>query len=204
MAILNDESREITFKLVYTGTPMAGKTSNLAWIHQRLDNSARSDLITLATMSDRTLFFDFLAVESVLINGYRSRFQLYTVPGQANYNATRQIVLRGADGLVFVADSDPRRAADNLAAWHALHQHLAANRTHPDSLPIVLQYNKRDLPDALPRAAMDQSFRSSAQDLTVCEASATSGTGVFNTLNSLARLVVSRFHSLHSRVPAAL
>jgi hypothetical protein len=204
MAILNDESREITFKLVYTGTPMAGKTSNLAWIHQRLDNSARSDLITLATMSDRTLFFDFLAVESVLINGYRSRFQLYTVPGQANYNATRQIVLRGADGLVFVADSDPRRAADNLAAWHALHQHLAANRTHPGSLPIVLQYNKRDLPNALPREVMDQSFRSSAQDLTVCEASATSGTGVFNTLNSLARLVVSRFHSLHSRVPAAL
>jgi signal recognition particle receptor subunit beta len=204
MAILNDESREITFKLVYTGTPMAGKTSNLAWIHQRLDNSARSDLITLATMSDRTLFFDFLAVESVLINGYRSRFQLYTVPGQANYNATRQIVLRGADGLVFVADSDPRRAADNLAAWHALHQHLAANRTHPGSLPIVLQYNKRDLPNALPRDVMDQSFRSSAQDLTVCEASATSGTGVFNTLNSLARLVVSRFHSLHSRVPAAL
>jgi signal recognition particle receptor subunit beta len=204
MAILNDESREITFKLVYTGTPMAGKTSNLSWIHQRLDNSARSDLITLATMSDRTLFFDFLAVESVLINGYRSRFQLYTVPGQANYNATRQIVLRGADGLVFVADSDPRRAADNLAAWHALHQHLAANRTHPGSLPIVLQYNKRDLPNALPREVMDQSFRSSAQDLTVCEASATSGTGVFNTLNSLARLVVSRFHSLHSRVPAAL
>ena len=204
MAILNDESREITFKLVYTGTPMAGKTSNLAWIHQRLDNSARSDLITLATMSDRTLFFDFLAVESVLINGYRSRFQLYTVPGQANYNATRQIVLRGADGLVFVADSDPRRAPDNLSAWHALHQHLAANRTHPDSLPIVLQYNKRDLPDALPRAAMDQSFRSSAPPLTVTEASATSGTGVFNTLNSLARLVVSRFHSLHSRVPAAL
>ena len=204
MAILNDESREITFKLVYTGTPMAGKTSNLAWIHQRLDSSARSDLITLATMSDRTLFFDFLAVESVLINGYRSRFQLYTVPGQANYNATRQIVLRGADGLVFVADSDPRRAPDNLAAWHALHQHLAANRTHPDSLPIVLQYNKRDLPDALPRAAMDQSFRSSAPHLTVTEASATSGTGVFNTLNSLARLVVSRFHSLHSRVPAAL
>ena len=204
MAILNDESREITFKLVYTGTPMAGKTSNLAWIHQRLDNSARSDLITLATMSDRTLFFDFLAVESVLINGYRSRFQLYTVPGQANYNATRQIVLRGADGLVFVADSDPRRAADNLAAWHALHQHLAANRTHPGSLPIVLQYNKRDLPNALPREVMDQSFRSSAQDLTVCEASATSGTGVFNTLNSLARLVVSRFHSLHSRATAAL
>jgi signal recognition particle receptor subunit beta len=183
---------------------MAGKTSNLAWIHQRLDSSARSDLITLATMSDRTLFFDFLAVESVLINGYRSRFQLYTVPGQANYNATRQIVLRGADGLVFVADSDPRRAPDNLAAWHALHQHLAANRTHPDSLPIVLQYNKRDLPDALPRAAMDQSFRSSAPPLTVTEASATSGTGVFNTLNSLARLVVSRFHSLHSRATAAL
>ena len=204
MAILNDESREITFKLVYTGTPMAGKTSNLSWIHQRLDNSARSDLITLATMSDRTLFFDFLAVESVLINGYRSRFQLYTVPGQANYNATRQIVLRGADGLVFVADSDPRRAADNLAAWHALHQHLAANRTHPGSLPIVLQYNKRDLPNALPRDVMDQSFRSSAPHLTVCEASATSGTGVFNTLNSLARLVVSRFHSLHTRVPAAL
>ena len=128
MATVNHGAREITFKVVYCGTPLGGKTTNLTHIHSRLDDGIRGDLVSLATANDRTLFFDFLPLEAPKIYGYDTKFQLYTVPGQVAYNATRQLVLRGADGIVFVADSQMERLEENVECLHGvengLRQHL--------------------------------------------------------------------------------
>ena len=139
MALVNHQDREVTFKIVYCGTPGGGKTTNLSAIHSRLAPDVRGDLVSMATSSDSTIFFDYVHVEKVVINGYHTRFQLYTVPGQANYNATRELLLRGADGVIFVADSDPARMEENLEAFHTMMRNLESNGIRQAEFPLVLQ-----------------------------------------------------------------
>jgi len=150
MSIINYASREIQFKIVYYGPALCGKTTNLGYIHQRINPQNRGDLVSLATASDRTLFFDFLPLNALVIKGFVTKFQLYTVPGQVIYNATRQLVLRSVDGMVFVADSQWEKMEENVESFKNLEDNLAKQNTSLDDVPYVLQYNKRDLPPSTP------------------------------------------------------
>lgn len=202
MAVINHDTREVSFKLVYCGTPMGGKTTNLSYIHSRIGADQRGDLVALATANDRTLFFDFLPVHTMVINGYKTKFMLYTVPGQVCYNATRQMVLRGVDGIVFVADSQLDRMEENLTAWHGMQRNLEDNGTPFDELPAVLQFNKRDVPDPAPVPYLEYVLNSGPRRLPVFEAAAATGYNVFATLNALAQDVLQRFHHGTARPPA--
>lgn len=194
MAVINHETREVSFKLVYCGTPMGGKTTNLNHIHSRIAPGQRGDLITLATSGDRTLFFDFLPVHTMVINGYRTKFMLYTVPGQVQFNATRQMVLRGVDGIVFVADSQLDRMEENVTSLHGLRRNLEENGLSLDTMPAVLQLNKRDLPAVAPVPYLEYLLNSGARRLPVFQAAASGGHNVFATLNALAQGVLRLFH----------
>ncbi len=202
MAIVNHETREVAFKLVFCGTPMSGKTTNLQYIHRRTEPTQRGDLVSLATMSDRTLFFDFLPINTMVINGYKTRFQLYTVPGQVHYNASRQMVLRGVDGIIFVADSQSERMEENLTSWHGTVANLEANGTPLGTIPAILQYNKRDTASAAPVNYMEFVLNNRPQRLLSFEACANTGAGVFVTLNALAQLVLQRFHNIRGSSPS--
>jgi len=195
MPIVNHETREATFKIVYAGTPVSGKTTNLAYIHSRIEAGQRGDLLSLATSTDRTLYFDFMPVTSMLIHGYQTKFVLYTVPGQVHYNATRQLVLRGADGIVFVADSHPDRMAENVESARTLVKNLRDNGLSVGQVPLVLQYNKRDLPGAVPRAHLDYLLNRLPQPLPAFETVASRGVNVFATLNGVSQMVLQRFHA---------
>lgn len=200
MAVVNHDTKEVSFKLVYCGTPMGGKTTNLNYIHSRIDGSQRGDLVSLATSSDRTLFFDFLPIQTVIINGYRTRFMLYTVPGQVHYQATRQMVLKGVDGVIFVADSQLERMESNLSAWRGMERNLEDNQTPLSTLPVVLQYNKRDLPGIAPVQYLEYVLNNGPRRYPYFEAAAAAGTNVFATLNALAQEILQRFH--HAVAPA--
>lgn len=194
MAIVNVQTREVTFKVVYAGTPLGGKTTNLQYVHARLDAAQRGDLVSLATASDRTLYFDFMPVISTRIGGYTAKFALYTVPGQVHYNATRQLVLRGADGLVFVADSASDRLEENLESARSLMRNLQDNATSLEHLPLVLQYNKRDLAEAAPRTQLDYLLNRPERPFPVFETVAHRGVNVFACLNAISQLVLRQFH----------
>lgn len=204
MAVINHESREVTFKLVYCGTPMGGKTTNLTWIHQRLGRERRGDLVTLATSGDRTLFFDFLPVHSMTINGYHTKFMLYTVPGQVHYHATRQTVLCGVDGIVFVADSQLDRSEENLTSWQGLQRNLEELGLSQEKIPLVMQWNKRDLPGIAPVKYLDYLLNKRVPRRPVFEACASEGKNVLPTLNALAQQVLTSFHQSVVQNPAAL
>src|SRR6201986_4721187 len=150
MPIINYASKEIQFKIVYYGPALGGKTTNLAYIHSRIAPAHRGDLVSLATAADRTLFFDFLPLTALTLQGFKTKFQLYTVPGQVIYNATRQLVLRNVDGVVFVAASHWDRMEENVASFRNLDQNLHKQGLSIDALPYVLQFNKRDLQDVAP------------------------------------------------------
>ncbi len=195
MAIVNHETKEVTFKIVYCGTPLGGKTTNLSYIHSKVGQDHRGDLISLATSSDRTLFFDFLPINTTIINGFHTRFQLYTVPGQVYYNATRQLVLRGVDGLVFVADSSAPRMEENTASFRSMCQNVMDNGSEPSRIPLVLQYNKRDLPDAVPLDYLNYLLNGGGHHAAF-ESVAQAGQNVFATLNSVTQQVLSRFHQV--------
>ena len=195
MATVNHGAREITFKVVYCGTPMGGKTTNLAYIHSRLDDGIRGDLVSLATANDRTLFFDFLPLEAPQISGYRTKFQLYTVPGQVVYNATRQLVMRGADGIVYVADSQLERLEENLACLHGIESGLRQLGTSLAAIPTVFQYNKRDLPNATSTRHLDAALNGKEHGFPTFEACAAQGIRVFETLNAISQMVLHRFHT---------
>src|SRR5688572_823958 len=181
---------------------MGGKTTNLNYIHSRIDGTQRGDLVSLATSSDRTLFFDFLPIQTVVINGYKTRFMLYTVPGQVHYNATRQMVLKGVDGIIFVADSQIDRMEENLTAWRGMERNLHDNHTPLASLPLVIQYNKRDLPGVAPVQYLEFVLNNGALRFPHFEAAAAAGVNVFSTLNALAQEVLQRFHCAAARSPA--
>jgi mutual gliding-motility protein MglA len=188
MPLVHYTAREIICKIVYYGPARSGKTTNLHAIHGALPAAMRTDMVSLATENDRTLFFDFLPMDLGDISGFRTRLQLYTVPGQVYYGATRRLVLRGADGVVFVADSHRQRCEDNLESLADLQENLLDHGLDPLDLPFVVQYNKQDLTDAMPAAEMDDvlNFR----DVPAHPASAIQGLGVRATLRSISELVL--------------
>jgi signal recognition particle receptor subunit beta len=188
VALVNYSTREITCKIVYYGAGRSGKTSNLQYIHAFIPEDRRGAMVSLATETDRTLFFDFLPLDLGLISGFRTRIQLYTVPGQVYYGATRRLVLRGADGVVFVIDSQRERFDENFESYRGLHEHLLEEGFHPRDFPLVLQYNKRDLPGVLTTAELDDAFN--FRDLPSFPAVAVEGDGVFPTLKSVSSLVL--------------
>src|SRR5271169_4421371 len=152
MAIINQAAKELQVKIVYYGPAMGGKTTNLVQVHDHVQTAQgnKGKLVSLATSSDRTLFFDFLPIEAMSIKGFKTKFQLYTVPGQVIYNSTRQLVLRGVDGIVFVADSQYDKMAENAESFQNLEDNLKALKIEFSDVPCVLQFNKRDLPDTAP------------------------------------------------------
>jgi signal recognition particle receptor subunit beta len=188
MPMVNYAAREIVCKIVYYGPARGGKTTNLQWVHRSLPMSQRTDLVSLATENDRTLFFDFLPLDLGEISGFRTRFQLYTVPGQVYYSATRRLVLRGTDGVVFIADSSPHRQRDNLDSLRGLHEDLLENDFDIREVPLVLQYNKQDLAGARRVEEIDDelNFRS----VPAHGAAAVRGEGVLPTLRSMSEMVL--------------
>ncbi len=189
MAFINYAAREINCKLVYYGPGLCGKTTNLKFIYEKIAESAKDKMISLATESERTLFFDFLPLSLGEIRGYKTRFHLYTVPGQVFYDASRKLILKGVDGVVFVADSQEERFEANLESMDNLVGNLREQGLELERIPCVIQYNKRDLPNAMPvdelRAALNPHGK--MHDF---EASAAGGKGVFETLKALAKLVL--------------
>src|SRR5262250_570851 len=190
MSIINYAKREISFKIVYYGAGVVGKTANLQYIHQWLPDANRGNLISLATGDERTLFFDFLPVSAVSVRSFTAKFQLYTVPGQVYYNMTRKLVLRGVDGLVFVADSQWDRLRDNVESFRNLEENLREYNYNLDEMPCVIQYNKRDLPNAAPLEYMEYMLNRRGRQVPFFEAVAVNGDGVFDTLNTVSRMVL--------------
>jgi mutual gliding-motility protein MglA len=192
MPLVNFTAREITCKLVYYGPGRSGKTTNLQYIHGRVPDTRRGRMVSLATHGDRTLFFDFLPLDLGTISGFSTRFQLYTVPGQVYYAATRRLVLQGADGVVFVADSQARRYDENVESLRDLQDNLLEQGVDARTFPLVFQYNKQDLPPELiltPDALDDAlNFRTAPS----APADALRGSGVFETLRSITGLVLQR------------
>ncbi|MBI4545725.1 MAG: gliding-motility protein MglA [Gemmatimonadetes bacterium] len=188
MPLVNYSTREITCKIVYYGPGRSGKTTNLQYIHERLPDARRGQMISLATETDRTLFFDFLPLDLGTISGFRVRYQLYTVPGQVYYEATRRLVLRGADGVVFVADSQRELLEENVSSLRSLYANLLEEGFQIRELPIVLQYNKRDLPDILPVAELDQVLN--FWELSAYPSIAVTGAGVMDTLRAISEQVL--------------
>lgn len=204
MPTVNHDERSVSFKIVYCGTPLCGKTTNIAQLHAKLDPSCRSDLVSLSTASDRTLFFDFLSVEAPAIPGYRTTFHLYTVPGQITYNATLQLVLREADGVIFVADSQMDRQRANLQALQNLEANLRLNGSSLDLLPVVMQYNKRDVPNAAPVEYLEFLLNNRERRFISFEAEAKKGRNVVATLNAVSHAVLTNFRNqMIARQPAA-
>lgn len=186
--MINYASREINCKLVYYGPGLGGKTTNLEYVYGKVNPDTRGKLISLATEQERTLFFDFLPVDLGSIRGFKTRFHLYTVPGQVYYNASRRLILKGVDGIVFVADSQAERMDANIAAMHNLYENLADYGYDPTQIPIVLQWNKRDLPTAVTVDEMRSNLN--PDNLPEYEAVAVTGQGVFDTLRAVSKLVL--------------
>ncbi|HEY3177054.1 MAG TPA: GTPase domain-containing protein [Candidatus Polarisedimenticolia bacterium] len=191
MTFINYASREINCKIVYYGPGLCGKTTNLQWIYGKTSPSTKGKLISLATETERTLFFDFLPLELGTIRGFKTRFHLYTVPGQVFYDASRKLILKGVDGVIFVADSQDSRMDANVESLKNLASNLKLQGYDLTTVPYVLQLNKRDLPGAVPVDVMVKALRVKNEDY--LEAIAPKGTGVFETLKALARQVL---HSL--------
>src|SRR5262249_12811244 len=187
MVLFNYSTKELTAKVVYYGPGLCGKTTNLQWIHEKTPIKNKGKMLSLATEADRTLFFDFLPTDLGTIRGMKTRIQLYTVPGQVFYNATRRMVLKGADCVVFVADSQEPMIDANLDALVNLKENLEANEIDPEEIPTVLQYNKRDLPNALPVEILNE--RLNPRGLPFFEAVAMKGQGVDETLKSATAMV---------------
>jgi signal recognition particle receptor subunit beta len=190
MSLVNYSTREITCKIVYYGPGRSGKTTNLQHIHGLLPEATRGRIVSLATEMDRTLFFDFLPVDLGTISGFQVRIQLYTVPGQVYYDATRRLVLQGADGVVFVADSQPSRQEENVDSFRNLQENLLKQGVDPRAVPVCIQYNKRDLPEAVAVEEMERTLNYRGDRS--LEASAATGEGVVETLRCVSELVLAR------------
>ena len=189
MSFINYLSREINCKIVYYGPGLCGKTTNLQYIYNRTNPDAKGKMISLATETERTLFFDFLPLEIGEIRGFKTRFHLYTVPGQVFYDASRKLILKGVDGVVFVADSQMLRSEANTESMDNLRTNLAEQGYNLDNLPYVIQYNKRDMPNVSPVEELRALLHPS--NVPDFNAVATTGEGVFETLKSVAKLVLT-------------
>ncbi len=195
MAIINQATKELQVKVVYYGPALGGKTTNLVQVHGNVQTAqgSKGKLVSLATSSDRTLFFDFLPIEAVAIKGYKTKFQLYTVPGQVIYNTTRQLVLRGVDGIVFVADSQYEKMQENVQGFANLEENLKSLNLNLAEIPYVLQYNKRDLPNAAPMDYLEFLLNNRDVQVPSFPASASKCEGVFETLNMITRMLLHKF-----------
>jgi mutual gliding-motility protein MglA len=192
MSLVNFTAREITCKIVYYGPGRSGKTTNLQYIFGRVPDTRRGRMVSLATQGDRTLFFDFLPIDLGSISGFQTKFQLYTVPGQSYYNATRKLVLQGADGIVFVADSQARRFDDNLESLQNLQENLLSQGVDVRTMPIAFQYNKQDLPGELVLQPPELDDALNFRGVPSFGADALHGSGVFETLKGISELVLRR------------
>ncbi len=204
MAIINQATKELQVKIVYYGPALGGKTTNLVQVHDHVQTAHgnKGKLVSLATSSDRTLFFDFLPIEAVAIKGFKTKFQLYTVPGQVIYNTTRQLVLRGVDGIVFVADSQYEKMEENVKSFSNLEENLKTLNLSMADIPCILQYNKRDLPNAAPLEYMEFLLNNRETQAPAFSASAHKCEGVFETLNMITRLLLHKFINESSRKAA--
>ena len=193
MAIINQAKKELQVKIVFYGPGKCGKTTNLEQVHANVQNvQDKGKLISLATTADRTLFFDFLPIEAVAIKGFKTKFQLYTVPGQVIYTTTRRLVLHGVDGIVFVADSQYDKMAENVESFKDMEHNLKSLKMNLDDIPYVIQYNKRDLPDAAPYEYMEYVLNSRTVEVPSFCASASKCEGVFETLNMITRMLLNK------------
>jgi len=198
---INWQQRELNLKVVYYGPALSGKTTNLEQIHARVDPNRRSDLVSLKTAEDRTLYFDFMQLELGKLNGLTPKIHLYTVPGQTYYEVSRKLVLRGVDGLVFVADSGTDRMNDNLELWQNMKQHLLDLNISSTDLPIVVQLNKRDLPNAV--SVSDLKTLLQVNGYPTIESIAMQGIGVFDTLKTITNGVVKQLNKqAGKKIPA--
>ena len=188
MSFINFAAREINCKIVYYGAGLGGKTTNLQHVFDKTADKNRGKMISLATETDRTLFFDFLPLDLGTVRGFKTRFHLYTVPGQVFYDASRKLILRGVDGVVFVADSQEERMDANIEALDNLNDNLKEHGYDFAKIPYVLQLNKRDLPNALPVDTLRKELIKKGES--VFEAVASQGMGVFETLKEVARQVL--------------
>jgi len=188
MTFINYAAREINCKLVYYGPGLGGKTTNIKFVYEKTNPTSKGKLISLATETDRTLFFDFLPLDLGEIRGFRTRFHLYTVPGQVFYDASRKLILKGCDGVVFVGDSQAARMDANVESLKNLELNLKEQGYDLKTMPYVLQFNKRDLPTALPFEQMKKVLHFKGEP--IFEAIANQGTGVFETLKTIAKMVL--------------
>lgn len=189
MSFINYNAKEIHCKVVYYGPSLGGKTTNVRWIYQKTADPDKSDLFSLPTDVERTLFFDFLPMNVGEIRGFKTRFHLYSVPGQVVFDASRKLILKGLDGVIFVADSQAERMEENLHALNNLQQNLKMQGTDITEIPLVFQYNKRDLPNALPLAEMRAALNKyNAPDF---EATAAEGVGVFESLKTVSKNIIN-------------
>ena len=192
MSLVNFTTREITCKIVYYGPGRSGKTTNLQYVYSQVPSDRRGQMVSLATQTDRTLFFDFLPLDLGTISGFTTRFQLYTVPGQVYYNATRKLVLQGADGVVFVADSQLRQLDENLESLQNLQANVLEHGVDIRTLPMVLQFNKQDLPPELILRPTELDDALNFRGLPAFPADALHGPGVFETLKGIAADVLRK------------
>jgi len=192
VSLVNFTTREITCKIVYYGPGRSGKTTNLHYVYGRVPDARRGRMVSLATQTDRTLFFDFLPIDLGQISGFATRFQLYTVPGQVYYNATRRLVLQAADGVVFVADSQARQLDENLESLQNLQSNLLEHGVDVRTMPLAMQYNKQDLPRELILSPADLDDALNFRSVPSFAADALHGVGVFETLKGISELVLKR------------
>lgn len=204
MAIINQATKELQVKVVYYGPALCGKTTNLVQVHSQVqcNQGNKGKLVSLATSSDRTLFFDFLPIEAMTIKGFKTKFQLYTVPGQVVYNTTRQLVLRGVDGIVFCADSQYDKMEENVESFTNLQDNLKALKMNLEDIPYVLQYNKRDLPNVADVDYMEYLLNNRDVQVPSFTACAHKCEGVFETLNMITRMLLHKFINESSRKTA--
>jgi signal recognition particle receptor subunit beta len=190
MSFVNHLAKEVNCKIVYYGPGLGGKTANVEWVYGRVADGAKGKMVSLATETERTLFFDFLPVDAGTVRGFKVRFHLYTVPGQVFYDASRKLVLRGADGIIFVADSQPSRREANIESLENLLTNLAEGGQSLEQLPYAIQFNKRDMPEVMTveemRADLDP------HGVPVFQAAAIKGQGVFETLKGVSGAVLRR------------
>ena len=201
MAIFNYQKREIGAKIVYYGPALCGKTTNVQYIHLKLNPKQRGELVSLATDSDRTLFFDFLPIELENIGGFKTRFHIYTVPGQVYYNSTRKAVLTGVDGIIFVADSQRSMTRENIESFQNLKENLQYYNRNLENVPLIIQYNKRDMPDVLSIEELNKQLNPAS--LPFFESVAVNGTGVLPTLTSCCKMVLQNLKQKSSAASRA-
>ena len=193
MAVIKYASREIVCKIVYYGPGRAGKTTNVKYLFSKIPEQRKSDIISMATKQDRTLFFDFMPVELGVFRNFNTRLQIYTVPGQVVYDSTRKLVLRGADGVVFVADSMGSRLEDNLWSWENMLENLEENNLKLEEVPIVIEYNKRDLDNIMSVEELENRLNPDSYPSFAC--TATTGEGVIEVFKSIGSEVLKKVKS---------